>query len=377
MKLLLVGCGGYAAVYVDQLFSEKNTDHHQLVGVVDPYAANSRVYEKLLAHHVPIFDSLEKFYGMHQAELALICTPIALHVHDATCCFANGSHVLLEKPIAATSQQARQIIEAGKKAGKKLGIGFQLCYDPVMLTLKQEIDSGKLGHPLLMRAMVFWQRGYAYYARTGGWAGKLRLADGSPVYDAILTNATAHYVMNMLWLTTPGYFTRPALHCEARLGRAYPIETFDTAAARFDLPCGCPGMVYVSHVAGAENEQFPTMRYSFENAEVEIDPVAGADLRVVIREKNGRVRELGIIQDSVINKINVMARSLETNAALTCPGEAALSAVLTNEMLFDSDSFAVEELAPICLEDKRWVPGLAKTLRHHFERGTLPDRLTP
>ena len=226
------------------------------------------------------------------------------------------------------------IIGMAKRAGRRLGVGFQLCFDPVMLQLKQLADSGELGRPVDMRGMVLWQRGFAYYARSGGWAGRRLMPDGTPVYDSILTNAAAHFLMNMLWLNTPGYGTLPALGCEAWLARAYPIETFDTAAARFTLPGGCSASLYASHVAGPENERHPTLRYRFERAEVLLDPVTWAEQTVTVVMRDGTVRRLGQTVPGVMPKLNGMARALETGEPLPCTGETALAEVQSAHLLF-------------------------------------------
>ena len=180
MKFLLVGCGGYAALYVREVYSPLNVDGHGIEGIVDPYADKSPVIDLIREKNIPVYDTLEEFYARHTAEVAVICTPIGLHLQNALTCFANGSHVLMEKPLSATSELCRQIIDAAKAAGRKLGVGYQLCYDPIMLDLKKQIESGAFGKALSMKALVLWQRNFAYYARSGGWAGHINLPDGTP-----------------------------------------------------------------------------------------------------------------------------------------------------------------------------------------------------
>lgn len=375
MKFLLVGCGGYAALYVREVFSPLNTDGHGIEGIVDPYADRSPVIDLIREHNIPVYDTLEAFYEKHSAEVAVICTPIGLHLQNALTCFAHGSHVLMEKPLSATSELCRQIIDAAKAAGRRLGVGYQLCYDPIMLALKKRIEAGEFGKALSMKALVLWQRSFAYYARSGGWAGHINLPDGTPVYDSILTNATCHYLMNMLWLTTPGYDTLPALSIEAQLGRVYPIETFDTAAARFTLPCGCEGMLFVSHVAGVEEENAPTMEYRFEKATIRVVTGANGAL-LTITDENGETHEAGVLCQNVIHKTNEFIRAVENDLPLTCPGEAGLATVLTYEKLFENGLPDVEAIEPVIREeDKLWSPNVGKVLKDAFAERKLPREM--
>lgn len=374
MKILLVGCGGYAALYVREMYSPLNTDGHEIEGIVDPYADKSSAIDLIREKNIPVYDTLEAFYARHSAEVAVIATPIGLHLQNALTCFKHGSHVLMEKPLAATSELCQQIIDAAKATGRKLGVGYQLCYDPIMLALKKRIEAGEFGKPLNMKAIVLWQRTFAYYARSGGWAGHINLPDGTPVYDSILTNATCHYLMNMLWLTTPGFDTQPALSIEAQLGRVYPIETFDTAAARFLLPCGCEGMLFVSHVAGPEHETNPIMEYRFEKATIRVDTIANRGGVICLIDENGEKQELGVLCQNVFHKTAEFIRAVENDLPLTCPGEAGLATVLTYEKLFENGLPDVEQIQPVIREEHQlWTPNVGQILKDAFEKQALPN----
>ena len=197
-KILLVGSGGYGAVYARQLYGAAHArENVRVAGVVDPYAAKGPLYEAICAAGTPIYNTVQEFYAQDRADLAVIATPIPLHREQASACLQAGSHVLLEKPICAEMEQAKAIAAARDASGKHLAIGFQWCWDGAMQRLRELARSGKLGAPVRLRALVIWPRDFAYYGRGSGWAGKEYDAKGNPIFDSVASNATAHYLFNM------------------------------------------------------------------------------------------------------------------------------------------------------------------------------------
>lgn len=376
MQVLLVGCGGYAAGYVKELLTGEGVLGLQLAGIVDPYAKNSPAYALIAQKAIPVFDTVDEFYARHTADLAVVSTPIFLHHEQALACLAHGSHLLLEKPMAATVAQAEDIVKAAQQTGRKLGVGFQQCYDPVMLAVKDEIDRGLLGAPVSQRGLILWPRPKAYYARSGGWAGKKALPDGRPVYDSILTNATAHYLLSMLWLTTKGYDAQPATACEAQLGRAYPIDTFDTIAARYTLACGTTAMLYFSHALHYDKVPRLLMEYVFEDATIRVAQTKGYVYKVTGTDHHGRVKTYGMLTAAYRHKLTAMRRAIAEGAPLTCPAQTGMASMISNAMVFANDLTDVETIRPVREDDTGiWSPGLASRLRAAFRAGKLPREM--
>ncbi|MEO5350723.1 MAG: Gfo/Idh/MocA family oxidoreductase [Magnetococcus sp. YQC-3] len=74
-----------------------------------------------------------------------ISTPVSTHFQVATQALSAGKHVLLEKPLTATSEQAVQLIAHAEACGKILMVGHIFEYNATIETLKGLIDSGELG----------------------------------------------------------------------------------------------------------------------------------------------------------------------------------------------------------------------------------------
>jgi predicted dehydrogenase len=78
-------------------------------------------------------------------EAVAIATPVSTHHRIALDCLRAGKHVLVEKPLASNSTEARAIVEAGDKAGKVVMVGHTFVYNPAVVALKDIIGRGEIG----------------------------------------------------------------------------------------------------------------------------------------------------------------------------------------------------------------------------------------
>ena len=70
-KILLVGAGGYAHVYLNFLLDNEDKSI-VLEGVVEKYLDTCPSKDELIAHGIPIYTDMESFYAEHTADLAII-----------------------------------------------------------------------------------------------------------------------------------------------------------------------------------------------------------------------------------------------------------------------------------------------------------------
>ena len=142
IRVLLVGIGGYAVNYVCEMKERGVPEGLILAGVVDPYAAQSPRYEDALSMTSVFCNTVEEFYAEHQADFAVICTPIPLHAPQAIYCMEHGSHVLCEKPVCATVDDVQRMIAARDKTGKKLSIGYQWSHSDAIAAERHRMACG-------------------------------------------------------------------------------------------------------------------------------------------------------------------------------------------------------------------------------------------
>ena len=89
-----------------------------------------------------------------ELDAVCVCTYNKTHKECTVYALEHGIHVLCEKPMSVTTEEALEMIEAEKKSGKILTIGFQPRMDANMKKIKEIVESGELG-------MI-------YYIQTGG-----------------------------------------------------------------------------------------------------------------------------------------------------------------------------------------------------------------
>ncbi len=366
LTVLLVGVGGYGANYARAVLERGGEWNIALAGVVDPYAATSKYYGELVRQGARFFNTVGEFYRYNEADLAVISTPIQFHAAQAIACLERGSHVLCEKPIAATVEEARRMIDARDRSGKTLAIGYQWCYDPAMLRLKADIDAGLLGRPLAMKSIVLWPRAISYYKRGLGWAGKKYDAGGAPIFDSVASNATAHYIENMLWLAGPHFQGDDIRDMRVRTLRANDIETFDTIVMDAVTAGGAKLFYVASHAVGADGRQDPAFVYEFENAVVRYGGLGRSGGPLTAEFRDGAVKEYGGSSADGVDEKLTRAIALARGAAepLPCPAEAAMRHTRAMAMIFEKRPEA-EVFPPetVRLDDGMvWVPGLKDRL---------------
>ena len=371
LSVLLIGAGGYGASYVAEMLDHGEERGMTLAGVVDPYAATSQHYDRLVAARARFFNTPRQFYDQNTADVAVISTPIQFHADQTVICLENGSHVLCEKPMAATVEEAQCMIDARDRTGRALVIGFQWCFDAAMLRLKADVASGGLGRPLSMKSVVLWPRPISYYRRGLGWAGKKYDATGAAIFDSVASNATAHYLENMLWLTGDGFAGVDVRDMRVRTLRANDIETFDTVVMDAVLENGVKLFFAASHAVGAGHIQNPIFEYEFENATVRYGAPGQSGKNITAQFRDGRVKDYGETFlggcDTKLETIAALARG--EHVPLPCPAEAALRHARTMAMIREKQPEAeVFPAADVRLDDGIvWVPGLSDRLMRCYE----------
>jgi len=267
VKFGIVGIGGFGRVHVRSVEALEAEGRARLDAavVIDPENHPEKLAE-FATRNVRIYDSIEAL--LEAGGVDYITLPIGIHHHVPLSIqsLRAGYHVVCEKPIAATIQDAQKLIDAKNETGKTVLIGYQSIYAPSTQTIKTRLLEGRLGKLNAIRIKGGWPRGSEYYSRNG-WAGRLTLNDGTYVLDSPINNAMAHDVNNAMYLCGKSQHTSANPETvQAELYRARDIETFDTASLRI-MANGVEVIIGLSH---STQENFnPIMMLDCEQGQVE------------------------------------------------------------------------------------------------------------
>lgn len=376
----VLGAGGYGWIYVRALLDGESAATHgvRLIAAVEPNPHAAEPLAFLKAHGVPVYATPDELYAEHRPNVVVIASPIQHHCRQTIDALARGCHVLCEKPLAATADQAEQMRRAAARSACQVAVGYQWSFSPAIQALKADILAGRFGQPRRARSLVLWPRDEAYYARNG-WAGRRATVDGLAVHDSPINNACAHSLHNLLYLLGPRVdrSATPAA-VTAELYRAHPIETFDTAAVRARTHGNVDLLMIASHATAEVHEPVFEIQFDGGTASYSADGTG----RLGARMHDGRSVDYGRPSSSTdVDKLWSSVAAFRSGEPVLCGIEAALPQALAVSAAEASmpqpcpfpRSFVRVSGTPG--ERRTEVAGLGEVLLHCYDQWALPNEV--
>jgi UDP-N-acetyl-2-amino-2-deoxyglucuronate dehydrogenase len=232
VKTGIIGCGKGAHLHAQAL---KNLPASIFTAVYSRSINKAEAFAK--QYGVRACSNIEEMVADAGVEAVIICTPHPAHAETAVKAAKAGMHVLVEKPLAASLEDCDTIIKAAKDYGVKLGTICQRRFYPPSIRIKQALDTGKIGRPILGTVNMLGWREKAYY-QSDPWRGSWKGEGGG-----VLVNQAPHQLDLLQWYMGPvesvfGYWSN--------LNHPY-IEVEDTAVAVIKFKNGGLGNVVVSN----------------------------------------------------------------------------------------------------------------------------------
>ena len=188
IRFAVVGCGHIGKRHAEMVTRDPGAE---LVALCDVRPQEELGIE---AYPVPFFPNLTAFIQSGiEADVVNICVPNGLHAELAIQAIESGHHVVIEKPMALTVQDAERVLQTALKVQKEVFCVMQNRYSPPSVWIKDMIESGRLGKIFMVQLNCFWNRDNRYY-KPGGWHGDAVL-DGGTLFTQF-----SHFIDIMYWL---------------------------------------------------------------------------------------------------------------------------------------------------------------------------------
>ncbi|MGH9733767.1 MAG: Gfo/Idh/MocA family protein [Candidatus Acidiferrales bacterium] len=186
----VVGLGHIAEHAVLPAF--RHAKRSRLVGVVSGDAAKAkRLARKFGAQLHCTYDRFEECLQNPEIEAVFIATNNSTHLEFTRRSASAGKHVLCEKPLANTSAECREMIDACRRANVKLMTAYRKYFEPSSVALKELIESNKLGRLKVIHSAFTFN-----LPPQQVWHLKRELAGGGSLWDVGV------YCVNAVrWLT--------------------------------------------------------------------------------------------------------------------------------------------------------------------------------
>lgn len=218
VRVVLIGAGHRGSIYAE--YAKKSPREMRIVGVADPN--NVRRQRIAQAHGVPAERCFTDWKGVFEhdgqpvtkwADAVIIATPDRLHTAPCLAALALGYDVLIEKPIAPSEAECRQILAAAQASGRIVGVCHVLRYTPYFRELKALLDAGMIGQVVSVQHLEPIEHTHMSHSYVrGNWrksqeATPIILAKSCHDTDIIRwlvgdTAAEVHCFGNLKWFTS-------------------------------------------------------------------------------------------------------------------------------------------------------------------------------
>lgn len=186
----IIGTSGIGKQHASALVQIKDAE---LVGVWGSDPLRTRNFAAQFG--IKAYSSLEELLADKMVDIVDVVGIHNQHAFFGVQAAKKGKHVIVEKPLDATIEAARRLVEECRRNNVYLATVFQHRYDMAIKSLKDAVDNGKLGKIFMARTLICKPRTEDYYDSSGGWRGKRELSGGG-----VLINQAIHLVDSLVFL---------------------------------------------------------------------------------------------------------------------------------------------------------------------------------
>ena len=147
LKFAIVGCGRIAKRHSD-LLGESQISGAQLVAVADKQIARAQVIAD--AKNVAAYQDMNEMMAKEKPDVVAVLTESGLHAQHVIELAPYGAHIVVEKPMALTLEDADKMIETCDRHGVRLCVVKQNRFNVPVVELRKALEAGRFGKLVLL-----------------------------------------------------------------------------------------------------------------------------------------------------------------------------------------------------------------------------------
>lgn len=331
VKFAIVGCGHIAHKHAQAI---RALDGVKLAAVCDPN--EDRVKKFVEEYQGEGYLNYGELLKRQDIQVINLCTPSGLHGEMALAAARARKHVLLEKPMTLSLQEADDLIEGCRANGVHLGVIHQNRFKPAVQYLKEAVEKGRFGKLTHGNATVRWNRGDQYFQQEP-WRGTRKMDGGTFLNQAI------HNIDLLLWIMGPvkSVFAYTAT-------RLRSIETEDVGVALLRFANGALGVVEAATTIYPGNLE-ETLNIFGSTGTVILGGVTANEARVWevkdLSKPEGMIDKLPSYQGH-LEAIKDMVKAVQTGTKPLVDGEEARNTLEVILAIYESAATGQEVILP-------------------------------
>jgi len=234
LKFAIIGCGRISKRHAELLGSGQ-ISNASLCAVCDTVEQKARTLGEQFK--VPWFRDMHEMMRDTNPDVVVILTESGRHAEHTLAIAPYRKHIVVEKPMALTLDDADAMIRVCDAAGIRLFVVKQNRFNVPVVQLRKALEAGRFGKLVLGTVRVRWCRDQAYYNQDP-WRGTWALDGG------VLTNQASHHIDLLEWMMGD-VETVSAMSTTALV----KIEAEDTAIVNLRFRNGALGIIEATTAA--------------------------------------------------------------------------------------------------------------------------------
>ena len=175
LGVALVGLGNYSHTMLGPALQQ--TKNCYLAGIVTGTPSKAESWSR--KHNIPEkniynYDNYDDIANNDDIDIIYVVLPNGMHSEYTIRALEAGKHVICEKPMALTAEEAQGMIETANRVGRKLSVGYRMHYDPYFIEVKRMAQNEEFGAVNYLEAGL----GYSFTPQIGSWKLKKSMGGG-------------------------------------------------------------------------------------------------------------------------------------------------------------------------------------------------------